>query len=231
MDKRVLIIDGTIYPDIYKPTEHWRRLIGDVPSESVHLPSGELPPSLDDFSHVILTGSEWSVNVFEPWFEAEAEVIRRAVEERKPVLASCFGHQMLARTISGVEHIGPSATPEFGWAAIDKVALDPLFDDEPDPFHVFVSHFDEVVDPPAPWVVVARNDDCAVHVMRYGDLPIWGVQSHPEIDPADGRALLEGFLVKAPEKAHLVRPALSQEPRDDGLGERIVRRFLRVRGG
>lgn len=228
MTKRVLIIDGTIYPDIYRPTDHWRRLLGGVPSESIHIPSGELPPSLGDFSHVILTGSEWSVNAWEPWFEAEAEVIRQAVAAEKPVLASCFGHQMLARTLSGVEHIGPSPTPEFGWAAVHRVAPDPLFDEEPDPFHVFVSHFDEVVDPPAPWVVVARNVDCAVHVMRYGDLPVWGVQSHPEIDPDSGRVLLEGFLVKAPEKAHIVRPSLGQEPLDDGVGARLVERFLRI---
>ena len=61
---------------------------------------------------------------------------------------------------------------------------------------------------PEPWRVLARSDRCAVHVMRYGDEPVWGIQAHPEVTPEQGRVLLEGFIVKAPEKAHIVRAAL-----------------------
>jgi len=228
MNKRVLVIDGSVFPDIYRPTEHWRRLAGHVPCDSVHLPSGEAPPDLGAYSHVIVTGSERSVVEWEPWYGVEADIIERAVRAGKPVLASCFGHQMLARTLSGVWHVRRSETPEFGWAPVEILDEDPLLDGLPNPFSVFVSHFDEVCDPPAPWRVLARNDRCAVHAMRYGDLPVWGIQAHPEIDPAHGRALLEGFLIKAPEKAHIVGPSLAQEPRDDGIGGVLVERFLAI---
>jgi GMP synthase-like glutamine amidotransferase len=228
MNTRILIVDGSVFPDIYRPTEHWRALAGEVPCDSVHLPSGEAPPDLGAYTHIIITGSERSVVDWEPWYAVEADIIERAVRARKPVLASCFGHQMLARTLSGDRHVRRSETPEFGWASVDLVADDPLFAGLPSPFHVFVSHFDEVCDPPAPWLVLARNGDCAVHAMRYGELPVWGIQAHPEITPAEGRALLEGFLVKVPEKAHIVGPALSREPRDDGLGRVLVERFLRL---
>jgi hypothetical protein len=52
---------------------------------------------------------------------------------------------------------------------------------------------------------------------------------HPgasEIPPREGRALLEGFLVKSPEHAGLIRPALASEPRDDATIHRIVANFL-----
>jgi len=223
---KVLIIDGSIYPDIYRPADHWIALIGDVPSESVHLPSGEPVPDLSEYTHLIVTGSEASINADDPWFEIEERIILDAFNRKMPILGSCFGHQMLARAISGRECVGQSPAPELGWIPIEVIEEDELFEGLKNPFHAFVSHFDEVRDPPAPWKVLARSEHCPVHAMRHGDRPVWGIQSHPEINPGDGRALLEGFIDKAPESADLIRPALGQTPRDDGIASEIVQRFL-----
>jgi GMP synthase-like glutamine amidotransferase len=226
MNKRVLIVDCCIYPDIYRPVDHWRALLGGAPSDAVHLPSGRAVPELAPYTHVVLAGSEASIVRPEPWYEAEAVLVRRAASLGLAVLGSCFGHQMLALALSGERCVRASATPELGWAPVRAVAADPLLVGLPDPFHAFVAHFDEVVDPPPPWRVLAASAGCGVHVMRYGDRPIWGVQAHPEIDPETGRALLEGLAAKAPDRAELVRRALSQEPRDDRVAAEIVRRFL-----
>jgi GMP synthase-like glutamine amidotransferase len=226
MSKRVLILDGCIYPEFYHPVREWRSLLGDVPSDAVHLPSGEPVPDIAPYSHVIVTGSEASISRPEPWFEEEVAAIRAAFELDKPIFGSCFGHQMLAVALSGPECARPSPTPELGWAPVRVVARDELFDGLPNPLWVFVSHFDEVRDPPPPWRVLARSEGCAVQAMRYGEQPVWGVQAHPEITPEDGRELLEGFLVKAPDRAELIRAALAQEPRDDGLALALTRRFL-----
>jgi len=226
MDKRVLIIDCCIYPDIYRPVDHWRALLGGVPADAVHLPSGETAPDLAGYSHVVLAGSEASIVRPEPWYEVEAGLVRRAAALGKAMLGSCFGHQMLALALSGPRHVRASATPELGWAAVDVVADDPLLEGLPNPFHAFVAHFDEVHDPPPPWRVLARNSGCEVQVMRYGDKPIWGVQAHPEIDPETGRALLAGLSAKEPETAGLVGRALEQTPRDDRVVAEMMRRFL-----
>jgi GMP synthase-like glutamine amidotransferase len=226
MSKRVLILDGCIYPEFYRPSDEWRSLLEDVPSDAVHLPSGEAVPDIEPYSHVIVTGSEASISKPEPWFEVEIEAIRAACELDKPIFGSCFGHQMLVVALSGREHARPSSTPELGWAPVEITARDELFDGLPSPFWVFVSHFDEVRDPPPPWKVLARSQGCAVQAIRYGDRPIWGVQAHPEITPDHGRVLLEGFLDKAPERAELIRTALAQTPRDDGLALALTRRFL-----
>jgi GMP synthase-like glutamine amidotransferase len=226
MDKRVLIVDCAIYPDIYGPDEHWRSLLGCVPADAVHLPSGGAAPDLAAYTHVVLTGSEASIVRPEPWYEVEADLVRRAAAGGKAMLGSCFGHQMLALALSGPRHVRASATPELGWAAVDVVAPDPLLEGLPNPFHAFVAHFDEVHDPPPPWRVLAKSSGCAVQVMRYGGEPIWGVQAHPEIDPEIGRALLEGLAAKAPDKAGLIGRALAQAPRDDRVVAEMVRRFL-----
>jgi GMP synthase-like glutamine amidotransferase len=226
--KRVLILDGSIWPELYRPSEQWRALIGDVPSDAVHLPSGETVPDPARYTHVIVTGSEASITGHEPWYDVEADAVRRAVDLRLAVLGSCFGHQMLVRALSGEGFTAASPTPELGWTPIHLLGDDPLFDGLQDTFWAFVSHFDEVRDPPPPWRVLARSDGCDVQAIRYGDAPVWGIQAHPEIPPAQGRALLEGFLVKHPEREGLIRPALESTPRDDGTIGEIVARFLEV---
>jgi GMP synthase (glutamine-hydrolysing) len=226
MQPRVLVLDGSINPDIYHPAEEWRALAGDAELVSTHLPSGQAVPDLAGFTHMIVSGSEASITVPAPWYEVEAAAIRAAVALGMPVLGSCFGHQMLAWALSHPNHTRRSPTPELGWIAIENLAADPLLDGLPRVWHCFALHFDEVSDPPPPWKVLARSAGAAVQVMRWGEAPVWGIQAHPEIGPLEGRALLGGLLVQVPALGGLVRPALAQESRDDGLAPEIVRRFL-----
>jgi GMP synthase-like glutamine amidotransferase len=227
MRPRLLILDGAIYTTVYHPTKHWRRLLADVAVDSLHLPSGAMLPKIDRYTHLIVTGSEASIVEPTPWFEVEAQAIRRAVDLDIPLLASCFGHQMLVRTLAGTEWVGTSATPELGWIEVEIVAQDDLLDGLPNPFHAFAAHFDEVRPKlPPPWRILASNKQCPVQAVRYGDRPIWGIQSHPEIRPKEAQQLLRTLQFGFPAKAPLARKALAQTPRDDGVAAEIVRRFL-----
>ncbi|MDD5306154.1 MAG: type 1 glutamine amidotransferase [Deltaproteobacteria bacterium] len=228
---RVLILDGSIDADIYCPTQGWRNLLGDVPSDSVHLPSGGRVPELKPYTHLIVTGSEASITQWEPWYDVEADVIRRAVKMGKAVFGSCFGHQMLAAALSGRQYTDASATPEHRWIEVELFASDHLFEGLPHVVRMFAAHFDEVRDPPPPWRVLARSKDCAVHAMRYGHSPVWGIQAHPEITPKEARALMEGFVARHPDKARFLARGLAMEPMDDNAAPLIVRRFLESPAG
>ena len=224
---RVLILDTRIDANVYRPTRHWRALLGDVSSDSVHLPSGEAVPNLAPYTHLILTGSEASIVCPEPWFAVEEKAVRRAFDAGIPILGSCFGHQMLARVLSGEAAVWRSPTPELGWTPVEILGADPLLDGLPRRCYTYVAHFDEVcAPPPLPWRVLARSDRCRVQAMRYGERPIWGIQCHPEIPIADGRALLSDLLRKRPDLEALIKPALAMVPRDDELGSAITARFL-----
>jgi GMP synthase-like glutamine amidotransferase len=228
---RVLILDGSIYADIYCPTAGWRNLIGPVPSDSVHLPSGDSVPDLEPYTHLIVTGSEASITQWQPWYDVEADAIRRAALAGKAILGSCFGHQMLAAALSGRRHTGASPAPENRWIEVELLAPDQLFEGLPRLVRMFAAHFDEVRDPPPPWRVLARSADCAVQAMRYGDSPVWGIQAHPEITPEEARTLMEGFVVRHPDKAHVFARGLAMQPMDDRAAPLIVRRFLESRAG
>ena len=224
--KRVLILDGSIHKESYDPTEGWRRFLGEVESASVHLPSGEELPPLEDFTHLIVTGSEASITRHETWYDLEILAVREALKKGKAVLGSCFGHQMLALALSGEAHVGPSDTPEIGWIEVEVLEKDPLLQGLPTRFRSFAFHFDEVKDPPPPWKILARSAGARVQAMRYGEHHIWGIQAHPEILPADALPLLQAGLELYPERAELVRAALAREPSDDGAIYKIMENFL-----
>ncbi|MBE0635803.1 hypothetical protein IH601_07400, partial [Candidatus Bipolaricaulota bacterium] len=137
MKKRILVLGNSIDRAIYRPIEEWTRYFGKVQFDAVHLPSNEPVPSLDRYTHILLTGSEASFRKSQPWFEVEADVVRDAMDRGVPVLGSCFGHQMLAWALSGPEYVRPSRIPELGWVAIDIVKSDPLVTGLPNPWHTY----------------------------------------------------------------------------------------------
>ena len=119
MEKQILILDGSIDRSSYRPVEQWARYLDDMPFDVVHLPSNTPVPSLDRYTHVLLTGSEASFEEPDTWFDVEADIVRDAVDRGLAVLGSCFGHQMLVWALSGREYVRRAPFPE--------VALSPSF--------------------------------------------------------------------------------------------------------
>lgn len=229
MTPRVLILDNAVHRFLFKPPWHWKAALGAVPVDVVNVPSGRRIPPLDEYTHLILTGSEASVLEPKPWFDAEAKAIREATERGLPMLGSCFGHQMLVHALSGPERLRRSETPEVGWIEVDVFERDELLADVPRPWHVFSFHLDEVVAPSPPWRVLARSDRCAVHAVRYGDRPIWGIQPHPEISERKAEFFARLYLlVYGGAGRETVSGLRRPEPRDRAI-HGIVQRFLGVR--
>ena len=223
---RVLLLDNSLNRPIYQPLHQWKRYLGDVPVDAVHMPSGERVESLDAYSHVILTGSTASLVDPPDWAETEADVVREAAALGLSILGSCFGHQMLVYALSGPEYVRRAAEPEIGWVAIEMSGDDRLFAGVPNPWHAFAWHYDEVVALPAPWRVLGSTALCDAAVIRFGDALIWGLQVHPETKPVEAKALL--FLQKVffDWRSQALCSALLQRPQDDKIIGNIVDRFL-----
>ena len=218
------IVDNSVFPEVYKPVEHWSRLL-DVPWEAFVARDGRLPDPAG-FSHMILTGSESSIIEREPWADAEAAMVREAVAAGTAVLGSCWGHQLLAYALAGEGCVRRAAAPEIGWIAIrldrDSDILGPA---GARPF-MFSSHFDEVCDLPAGFEVLASTGTCAVEAFHIAGRPVWGLQAHPEIDIPTGLRFLQDLADRGFKGREALLAALRQTPRDSGLIGRIVRTFL-----
>jgi GMP synthase-like glutamine amidotransferase len=223
---RIAVIDNAMDPDVYRPVRHWSRwLRGDWASFEAR--NGRLPSLDDGFSHILLTGSEASILERPPWAEAEVVLVRDALARGLPILGSCYGHQLLALAIGGSRYIRKCAEPEIGWIPIRVLGTDPLLGPARTAY-AFALHFDEVVDPDGLLTVLAGTPVCPIHAFRYGAKPVWGVQSHPEIGPDDGRELLAAELERGYAGGDLIEQALRSEPRDDGLVRSVVAAFLQA---
>lgn len=148
------------------------------------------------FSHLIISGSEASVMAERPEDELLRNIVLEFVEREKRVLGICYGHQFLAAHLYRKECCRKSATPEFGWAEIQNQA-NPLFGTVRKPV-CMVSHYDEVFDLDDQFTVIAATERCGIHGFQYRDLPVWGVQFHPEYNDLEAEEIFTLQKVQDP---------------------------------
>jgi GMP synthase (glutamine-hydrolysing) len=177
-------------------------------------------------SHLILSGSTCSITEENPTTEPSIALVWDALRRGVPVLGICYGHQLIVRALLGRDHVRRATAPEFGWLPIhwDEPGR-PWFDGLPNPFRVFVGHFDEVCDLPEGWNVLARSAGCRVHAFECPVLRVVGFQFHPEFDLASGNACF-ALDRSALAAAGADVPALLRDAREDGSGRLLFPRFL-----
>ena len=142
-----------------------------------------------DVKGVILSGSPSSVHD-----ENAPDTDLAGFQGRIPVLAVCYGAQLLAkRTGAPVER---SKVREYGRAHLDTVAQDRLFDGIEAGTQVWMSHGDTITAPSEAMEVIASTDHVPVAAFRLLDGLTYAVQFHPEVyHTTDGAQLLHNFVM------------------------------------
>jgi para-aminobenzoate synthetase len=147
-------------------------------------------------------------------FGISALLIAAAAEGRFPLLGVCLGHQGIARHFGG--RVIQAPEPVHGRAAEIMHDGDELFAEVPERFSAIRYHSLIVAEPLPPELrKIGWTPDGVVMALRHRELPIWGVQFHPEsICTQYGETILRNFLslsrrkicVHAREIALTVRP-------------------------
>mgnify|MGYP002777033310 CR=1 FL=1 len=118
----------------------------------------------------------------------------------RPLLGVCLGHQSIGQHFGGTVQRGHLMHGKTSPVSHDGSGL---FAGLPSPFTATRYHSLEVVDIPADLIVNATSDDGAVMGFRHRDLPIHGVQFHPEsIATEHGHAMLANFMRLAGMPVH-----------------------------
>ncbi|HWV48602.1 MAG TPA: gamma-glutamyl-gamma-aminobutyrate hydrolase family protein [Microbacterium sp.] len=126
---------------------------------------------------------------------ASVTVIGRAAARRMPVLGVCLGHQAIGAAFG----VDVSEAPELMHGMVSQVAHDSsaLFCGIPSPFAAGRYHSLALAesDLPDELVVTARAEHGTVMAIAHRDLPILGVQFHPEsVLTEGGYRLLANWL-------------------------------------
>ena len=111
-----------------------------------------------------------------------------------PILAICYGMQLVARDV-GAELVKLDQA-EYGPASLQIGDREtPLFDGVPDESRVWMSHGDSVVSLPDGYSALASTARCKIAAMGNPKQKIYGVQFHPEVvHTSYGRTILDNFL-------------------------------------
>jgi len=199
----------------------------DVTVAQIHL--GMALPNFKDFDAIIPGGGPMGVyEIHKPEYEyilREADYLKTAIDAGTPVLAICFGHQLVAHILGG-EVIRDEDRQEIGWFDVQQNESGlqaPLFSGIPNEFRMFQYHYDRIARLPENAKVLATSPNCDVQALEYEGLPVQSVQFHPEISAAQGRIIFESLRDKLEARGYNVDLLIQQS---DSVSEQVRRQLF-----
>ncbi|KAG8213481.1 hypothetical protein J3R82DRAFT_12019, partial [Butyriboletus roseoflavus] len=143
---------------------------------------------------IILSGSPYSV------YDSDAPHADPAIFELDvPILGICYGLQEIAWNLKG--QVAKCDHREYGHATIQisqsgQGSVDALFENLGSEMQVWMSHGDQLQDPPNDFHVIGRTHTAPFAAIAHDTKPIYGIQFHPEVTHSPkGKALISRFIL------------------------------------
>ncbi|MFO7650945.1 MAG: hypothetical protein R6X13_06380 [bacterium] len=190
---------NTLMVDCYRRDAAWRlafyRSMIRPHSDCVTVNAGSLGPGFDasGYHAVVFSGSQIMLGEEDP----EPGLAGFVRSLRVPAMGICFGHQLFARSF-GARVLSGKTIERFETVRLERPG--PLFDGLGATVSVLESHR-EFVDPESirqvGWRVYGQSDSCPVEAMHHPELPLFGLQCHPERSGETGRRIFANFYNNA----------------------------------
>lgn len=224
---KILVIDNTIDLDSWGS----RDLVSAVRAQALgrtievrRAPARDLPDSPAGYTHIVVSGSKTRIEEEAQWITEHDDFLKRAIDAGVSILGVCYGHQALARILGGKKIVGPAKAPEIGWAKIETVTKNSLFQGLSNSFYSAVRHFDEVYETPKSAEHLATSERCPIQAFKMRDRQVYGIQFHPE-RTEDGMQKTFKQFSDAKNRRHLIGDRL-RKAYDANVATRIFSNFL-----
>jgi GMP synthase-like glutamine amidotransferase len=177
-----------------------------VPFHVVCLDEGvSVPLDTDDVAGLVVMGGPGNVNEPTDWMQQEMELIRRAADQRVPVLGICLGAQLISKALGGEVCRGERL--EVGWHMVERIADasgQGWFNGLPSRFEVFQWH-EHTFSPPPGAVALARSACAEQQAFAIGNM--LAMQFHLEMTPESVSGLVKRYPGDLEEVSDCVQSA------------------------
>ena len=110
-----------------------------------------------------------------------------------PVLGICYGMQLACDSLGGKVDSAPAR--EYGRARVQITQAEALFEGIPTETDVWMSHGDQVAKVSDDFIPLAATGTCPIAAVKHQELPVYGLQFHPEVTHTpEGARVLGNFL-------------------------------------
>lgn len=231
MKKLYIIKCGSTFDSIkndFKDFEHWimdKFENKDKNIVIINAQENEKLPTLTKNDAVILTGSHSMVTHEELWSLEVEKWLPKLIDEEVPLLAICYGHQLLAKSLGGVSGYHENGI-EIGSVDInleENAKNDEIFSKLQNSFKAHTIHSQTVIKLPKNATRLAFNNHDKNHAFRVGNCA-WGVQFHPEFD----KNIMNLYIKEVAKKKDLEVEKLISFSENTNVATIILKEFERL---
>ena len=231
MKKLYIIKCGSTFDSIkndFKDFEHW--IIDKFENKDkniviINAQENEKLPILTKNDAVILTGSHSMVTHEESWSLEVEKWLPKLIKDEVPLLAICYGHQLLAKSLGGVSGYHENGI-EIGSVEInleENAKDDEIFSKLQNSFKAHTIHSQTVIKLPKNATRLAFNNHDKNHAFRVGNCA-WGVQFHPEFD----ENIMNLYIKEVAKKKDLEVEKLISFSENTNVATMILKEFERL---
>lgn len=223
---------GHIHPDLVPDHGDYPELFADllggygIELVTYDVATAPLPGATDECDGWLVSGSADSVYDDLPWIAPLEAFLRQVLDEGAPLVAICFGHQLLAQALGT-----KVARSDAGWGVgahdYEVLQTPPWMDPLPTgPIRLLASHQDQVTELPPGATLLARTDHCPIAAYSIGATAL-AIQPHPEFTVPISAGLVDRRRERIGASTSDRALASLDEPLDDALVARWMSAFLR----
>ncbi len=151
----------------------------DIDADFVTPLCPEVIENIDEYSHLIISGSEASAMDESFWTLELTDLIQKFVSADKKILGICYGHQFLARVLAGKSCLYKMPVAEYGYSKVN-LKENKLFKNITSPVCLQLHH-DAVRNLGDDFEIIAENERSIQGFQLVGK-DVFGLQFHPEFD-------------------------------------------------